>query len=977
MRKRSRWFAAAALVLSGGASVFLATPVALAQADDPGIRLVRFQDAAPAPPPAPGAAAEPAPPPADFGEGFGADRGEFLSRTIEEQRIQEQILSTQVQEGLRTARDFIGTAPERTIEELKLLLQSVEASRDVRADVRVQLRNQILAAIQEASRVAVELNERRVEAQERQAAAIQQQRLTEALLRNQEKIDNLMQRFNALMDEGEFITAEEEIAPQVLEIADRNDMTLEGVVGVSAMSNARFVGNYSAIMSNRDLRQRNLLKTLLLVEQAAVAFPDEPPIVYPPAEFWEDLTIRRKKYASVDLAQQGPAEQKIFEALDQIIPLEFIETPLRDVIDYLKDAAAIPIEIDTKALDDVGLTTDTPVTRNLKGVTLRSGLRLILKDLDLTYMVRDEVLLITTPEEAETQLVTKVYPVADLVVPIMSGGLNPFQGGGGLGGGGGNFNGGGMGGGGFGGGMGGGMGGGFGGGGFGGGFFDVKDGLSKDLTLGVRKPAATAAAAPRVERANKAQSKAQPITVTPQPGETAAQAWERRFAEAKEPLDLAAVRETARQLMQKRRFQELISMIQSALRHGQPQPWMYEALGLAMQAAGSPPEDLERALMSAVDFSESWEEIMHAAAYMSQVGLDARALSIYREVSTAVPHRHEPYVLGLAAAQRLKDQDGVQWACLGIIRQAWPKEERHIQEKAERVAQALILEMQQAGDSEKASQFEQAMRDAQARDVRIVVTWTGDADLDLIVEEPSGMICSLRNQRTTSGGVLLGDTYAAAKGAGINGYREIYECPEGFSGVYRLLLRRIWGNVTAGQAMVDIYTHYGDPQQEEHIRQQVPIGEKDALVIFDLADGRRQESLDEAQIETIAKAQFEVNRAILGQQLSQTEGSSASRSLAADRARRVREGALPVRSGRNVGFRPVITTLPEGTNFQASAVISADRRYVRVTSTPFFSLIGDVSTFNFATGNSTGGGGNQGIGVGGFGGGVGGLGGGF
>jgi hypothetical protein len=73
----------------------------------------------------------------------------------------------------------------------------------------------------------------------------------------------------------------------------------------------------------------------------------------------------------------------------------------------------------------------------------------------------------------------------------------------------------------------------------------------------------------------------------------------------------------------------------------------------------------------------------------------------------------------------------------------------------------------------------------------------------------------------------------------------------------------------------------------------------------------------------------------------------------------------------------VITTLPEGTNFQASAVISADRRYVRVTSTPFFSLIGDVSTFNFATGNSTGGGGNQGIGVGGFGGGAGGLGGGF
>ena len=39
----------------------------------------------------------------------------------------------------------------------------------------------------------------------------------------------------------------------------------------------------------------------------------------------------------------------------------------------------------------------------------------LLKELDLTYVVRDEVLLITTPEEAESQLVTKVYPVGDLV----------------------------------------------------------------------------------------------------------------------------------------------------------------------------------------------------------------------------------------------------------------------------------------------------------------------------------------------------------------------------------------------------------------------------------------------------------------------------------------------------------------------------------------------------------------------------------
>lgn len=955
-------------------------------ADDPELRMIHLQEPPAAPPPA--AAPQPAGPPPGFGEGFGPDRGRFLSEALEQQRIQEQILETEVQESLRQARDIMGTAPERVIQDLKYLLESVDAARDVRADVRLQLRNQILAAIREAEVVSVDLTARRAEAEARRAAAVQQQRLTDALLRDQERIQNLMLRFNALMDEGEFRVAEEEIAEQILEIAEINDMPRAQEVGISALRNSQLIGNYATIMSIRAQRQRNMLASLLLVEESHIPFPDEPPIVYPDPAFWESLNERKEKYGSVDLARSGSAEERIFRALDDIATLEFIETPLADVVEFLKDAHNIPIEIDTKALDDVGLSTDVPVTRNLKGITLRSALRLMLRELDLTYMIRDEVLLITTPEEAETQLTTKVYPVADLVMPIITNSINPFQGGGGFGGVGG-FNGGGLGGGGgFGG---GGFGGGFGGGGFGGGgFFEVKDRLTDDLKLGGAKspsvPVSTSAAEstprverPRVERSRTARSeKIEPLRVTPREGETAAQAWDRLFAEAKQAFDPASVRESVRQLMHKQRFDEVIALIQAALRHGQPQPWMYEAMGLAMQAAGAPKEDLERALMSAVDFGADEESIMYVAAYMAHIGLDERALSLFRGVSAASPHRPEPYVKGLAIAQRLNDHDAIQWACLGILNQAWPKEQRSIEEKAALVAEGLVLDLKQEGKIQEAEEFEAALKQARARDVRISVAWTGDADLDLLVEEPSGAVCSLRHQRTTSGGVLLGDTYAGPRGAGVNGYREVYECPQGFSGVYRLLVRRIWGKPTAGQATVDIYTHYGTPQ-EKHIQKQIPIGEKDALILFDLADGRRKEPLEDVQVENIARVQWEVNRAILAQQLSQTENSHAAQALAADRLRRVRDGGLPVRNGRNVGFRPVITTLPEGTNFQATAVISADRRYVRITATPLFSLIGDVTTFNFATGDTGGGGGNgnNNGGLGGIGGGLGGLGGGL
>jgi hypothetical protein len=64
----------------------------------------------------------------------------------------------------------------------------------------------------------------------------------------------------------------------------------------------------------------------------------------------------------------------------------------------------------------VGLDPSTlPITKHLEGISLRSALNLMLHDVDLTYVVRHQVLLITTSKAAAELLSTKVYPVADLV----------------------------------------------------------------------------------------------------------------------------------------------------------------------------------------------------------------------------------------------------------------------------------------------------------------------------------------------------------------------------------------------------------------------------------------------------------------------------------------------------------------------------------------------------------------------------------
>ena len=84
---------------------------------------------------------------------------------------------------------------------------------------------------------------------------------------------------------------------------------------------------------------------------------------------------RAQERRAIERPRSLGSEMKIREALDEITTFEFIETPLADAIEYLKDAHEIPIRIDVKALSEAGVTRDAPITCNIKGITLRSALR--------------------------------------------------------------------------------------------------------------------------------------------------------------------------------------------------------------------------------------------------------------------------------------------------------------------------------------------------------------------------------------------------------------------------------------------------------------------------------------------------------------------------------------------------------------------------------------------------------------------------
>ena len=118
-------------------------------------------------------------------------------------------------------------------------------------------------------------------------------------------------------------------------------------------------------------------------------------------------------------------EKAVMGALAEPATMEFVETPLVDVVAYLQDHHHIHIRLDKKALDDVGIGTDTPITFSISGVPLEAALGLMLRDLNLYWTIPRGVLLITTPEQAESMLSTKTYDVTDLLFPI---GDKPYDG---------------------------------------------------------------------------------------------------------------------------------------------------------------------------------------------------------------------------------------------------------------------------------------------------------------------------------------------------------------------------------------------------------------------------------------------------------------------------------------------------------------------------------------------------------------------
>ena len=76
--------------------------------------------------------------------------------------------------------------------------------------------------------------------------------------------------------------------------------------------------------------------------------------------------------------------------------LDFRERPLVRVIEFLAQKHNLDMQLDAASLAKGGIGFDVPITRNIKGITLKSGLELLLDELDLICVAEGEKLVIRT-----------------------------------------------------------------------------------------------------------------------------------------------------------------------------------------------------------------------------------------------------------------------------------------------------------------------------------------------------------------------------------------------------------------------------------------------------------------------------------------------------------------------------------------------------------------------------------------------------
>jgi hypothetical protein len=109
------------------------------------------------------------------------------------------------------------------------------------------------------------------------------------------------------------------------------------------------------------------------------------------------ITTKPLAASSLDLPEIPAGQRlapKLGESLAELTECNFNDHTLSDAVEYFKAKHKIEISLDVEALSKARVGSDTLLSMNVKGITLKSALELMLEPLDLTSVADGDTLVI-------------------------------------------------------------------------------------------------------------------------------------------------------------------------------------------------------------------------------------------------------------------------------------------------------------------------------------------------------------------------------------------------------------------------------------------------------------------------------------------------------------------------------------------------------------------------------------------------------
>jgi hypothetical protein len=210
------------------------------------------------------------------------------------------------------------------------------------------------------------------------------------------RVATLMKLFNALYKEGKYAEA------RICALKAR-ELDPDNGVAAAAVQIARDGTNITNADNIKEGREEFWLHGI----QEAERMPDGEVVT-------DDITLEKdpkrqarrtnRQQLAISTLRKNEKEREIERRLGMPVNMNFTDTPLRQVLDDVRTFYGINVWTDDNAAVAEGIDLNRPVTMKLEQISLRSALKLLLKGSRLTYLVKDDVLQITTESEARAGL---------------------------------------------------------------------------------------------------------------------------------------------------------------------------------------------------------------------------------------------------------------------------------------------------------------------------------------------------------------------------------------------------------------------------------------------------------------------------------------------------------------------------------------------------------------------------------------------